>query len=74
MKIAIVGAGTLGTNCWISQRFVGGECRLVEVCKYPGKANCKAHIQKNKRIIVKRKLMANGQLIEDGMEEDNGKI
>ncbi len=72
MKTAIVNASTLGTNCWTARRFCGGECPRLEECKYPEKVDCQAHIQKNKRIVVKRKLMANGQLIEDGMEEDNG--
>ena len=48
MKVAIINSTELGTNCWQGVRFHGGECKLVEVCKYPEKKECRAH--KDKRV------------------------
>lgn len=43
MKYTIVKASKLGTNCWLSQRFLeGGRCPRVMECNYPEKQTCKA--------------------------------
>ena len=41
--IAIVSNRTLGSNCWLSQRFIAGKrCARVMTCNYPEKQGCKA--------------------------------
>lgn len=40
---AIVSSKELGTNCWLSARFIEGKrCCLVMRCTYPEKKTCKA--------------------------------
>ena len=41
----ITTAKELGTNCWLSYRFLGGECKRVEACKYPEKKECRASLK-----------------------------
>jgi len=45
MKVAIVKASELGTNCWAAERFVGGVCKRVQECKYVEKNACKAYLK-----------------------------
>jgi len=47
MKTAVVKASQLGSNCWSSHRFTGGECKRLEECKYPEKQTCRAYIKKS---------------------------
>lgn len=45
MKHAIVSSKELGTNCWITARFIDGlRCPRVMSCKYPEKKTCRAVI------------------------------
>ena len=42
-KTAIVSVKELGTNCWLTRRFIpGGRCQRVFACKYPEKKTCEA--------------------------------
>ena len=42
-KHKIVNIHELGTNCWVSARFVeGARCQRVFECLYPEKKTCKA--------------------------------
>ena len=42
-RTAIVTIKELGTNCWLSERFIEGSrcCRVMD-CNYPEKRTCKA--------------------------------
>jgi hypothetical protein len=43
MKIVIIKSTELGTNCWLSCRFLEeSRCDRVLFCKYPEKSECKA--------------------------------
>lgn len=43
MKMIVVKSTELGSNCWLSCRFVEGtRCDRVLFCKYPEKSECKA--------------------------------
>ena len=45
MKHAIINSKELGTNCWITARFIDGQrCPRVMRCKYPEKKTCRAVI------------------------------
>ena len=74
MKTAIIKASELGTNCWRPPRFVGSDCPYLEGCKYPEKKTCKAHTQVNYRVLVKRKLFADGRIVEEGSEKMGTKV
>lgn len=42
-NVAIVSAKELGTNCWLTRRFIEGtRCERVMRCTYPEKKTCKA--------------------------------
>lgn len=43
IKTAIVNSKELGTNCWLTARFLDGvRCQRVMECSYPEKKTCKA--------------------------------
>jgi len=72
MNVATIKQSELGTNCWLPVRFCGGNCKILEKCKYPEKKTCKAHTQVNYRVLVKRKQLADGTIVEEGSERMGG--
>ena len=56
MKTKIIKSSELGNKCWSARRWLGGECKRLERCKYPEKETCKAYITKT--VSYKRKKYA----------------
>lgn len=42
-RTAIVTLKELGTNCWLTRRFIRGtRCERLDLCKYPERKTCQA--------------------------------
>lgn len=42
-QVAIVTLKELGTNCWLTRRFIrGNRCERLDLCKYPERKTCQA--------------------------------
>lgn len=52
-KVAVVSSSEVGTNCWKAVRFTGGECKMINTCKYPEKKTCKAYSDRVKIIRIR---------------------
>jgi hypothetical protein len=55
MRIAITRLAKLGKNCWRAERFTGGFCPIIFICKYPEKKSCIAETEITTEIVVKKK-------------------
>lgn len=61
--MAVITRTQLGTECWNTARFLGGECARLIICKLACKHTCKAH--KTTVVKIKKLIMADGREVLD---------